>query len=124
MADEFTLTNGLLTVWEPKRQDLSQALDVSAYDEADLLLQVPHIEGTPSPSLAHRDVPFGRGVGGSGSLQRCGIGGHRCAPASEHQELPEIHPLGSDGFHGYQPQGHHLHLWDVAELGVIGSNDA
>jgi hypothetical protein len=51
MADEFTLTSGLITVSAPQKQESAHALDVSAYDEVDLVLHVPHIEGT-SPSLS------------------------------------------------------------------------
>lgn len=53
MADEFTLSEAPIRVFTtagPVRQRLEDALDVSGYDEADVLLHVLCLSGT-SPSV-------------------------------------------------------------------------
>ncbi len=54
MADEFTLTPQPVRLGTPTSQPLKDALDVSAYDRADVLLWVAALEGTASPTATVR----------------------------------------------------------------------
>ncbi len=54
MADEFTLTPQPVRLTAATSQQLKDALDVSAYDRADVLLWVAAIEGTASPTATVR----------------------------------------------------------------------
>lgn len=55
MAREIHLTDGPVAVVSPLRQFLTNAIDVSGFDRADLLLGVLNVEGT-SPSVSVRII--------------------------------------------------------------------